>query len=54
MNIKVDKNKDEMSACNSCLDRQVWAETIINVGGMAIKLCQNCRKELMKQIVDKI
>lgn len=51
--MEVKKNKDEMSACNNCLDRQVWAETIIVVGGMSIKLCSSCRKEMMKQLIDK-
>lgn len=51
--MKVIKNKDEMSACNNCLDRQIWAQAIIVVGGMSIKLCETCRKEMMKQLIDK-
>lgn len=52
--LKVERNKDDMSVCNDCLDRHVWAETIIVIGGMSLKLCQRCRKELMTQLIDKL
>jgi NAD-dependent SIR2 family protein deacetylase len=51
MDVKI--NMDEMSSCNECLDRAVWAQVIITVGGMSIKLCENCRKELMKKLVEE-
>lgn len=50
--MEVIKNMDEMSACNNCLDRKIWAETIIVVGGMSIKLCESCRKELMIKLIN--
>lgn len=51
--MEVRENKDEMSACNNCLDRATWAQVIINVGGTNFKLCERCKKEMMKQIIDK-
>ncbi|WP_273125770.1 hypothetical protein [Bacillus weihaiensis] len=50
----VEKNNDEMSICNECLDRQMHAEIIIVIGGMNIKLCTYCRKDLMRQLIDKV
>lgn len=50
--MEVKKNQDEMSACNNCLDRQMWAEVILVIGGMSVKLCKQCRKEMMKKLID--
>lgn len=51
--MKVIKNQDEMSACNNCLDRQMWAEVIIKINGLNVKLCFSCRKELMKKLINE-
>lgn len=50
--MEVIKNCDEMSACNNCLDRQTWAEVIINIGGLNVRLCSSCRKEMMKKLIE--
>lgn len=51
--MKVIKNKDEMSTCNNCLNRNLWAEVILKVGSVNIKLCSNCRKVLMKELINE-
>jgi hypothetical protein len=51
--MNVSRNKDEMSACNNCLDRAMWAQVVIVIGGMSIRLCENCRKEMMKQLIEE-
>lgn len=49
--MKVIKNMDSMSNCINCVTR--WAEVIIFIEGIEITLCSVCRKELMKEIIDK-
>lgn len=51
--MKVVKNKDEMSACINCIDRQTWADVVIHINETNVKLCATCRKELMKQLIDQ-
>lgn len=50
--MEVIENRDEMSTCNNCLNRKAWAEVVININGINVKLCSNCRKEMMKQLID--
>jgi hypothetical protein len=52
--MKVERNKDEMSSCNNCLNRTTWAEVNININGSILKLCSTCRKELMIKLINEL
>jgi hypothetical protein len=50
--MKTTEYKGEMSTCDNCFTRVT--EVIINVGELRhFELCNQCRKELMKQLIDK-